>query len=285
MSPSTPRPARSDDAGRMPLVTTTDGVNLFYRDWGEGKPVVFMSGWALCSDMWAYQMAPLSQAGLRCVAYDRRGHGRSTDPGRGYDYDRLADDLATVLETLDLENVTLVAHSMACGELVRYLSRHRSRRVERALFLATAATPFLLKTPDNPNGIDESVFEHGRSLILRDFPQWLDDNAAPYFLPETSPGMADWTKRLMLQTSLQAALECNRTMTTTDFRPELPGIRVPTLLIHGDNDASAPLDLTGRPTAQAIPGARLEVYPGAPHGLYITHMERLNRDLLAFVRG
>src|SRR5687768_13307599 len=144
MLPATSHAVPSDAVVRAPSVTTTDGVDLFYRDWGDGKPILFMAGWALCSDMWAYQMAPLSQAGLRCVAYDRRGHGRSADPGRGYHYDRLADDLAAVLDALDLENVTLVAHSMACGEMVRYLTRHGDRRIERVVFLATAATPFLL---------------------------------------------------------------------------------------------------------------------------------------------
>jgi non-heme chloroperoxidase len=285
MATASLRSVSSGESGSAPFVTTTDGVDLFCRVWGEGKLMVFLSGWTLNSDMWAYQMAPLSRAGLRCVAYDRRGHGRSSDPGRGYDYDRLADDLAAVLETFDLREVVLVGHSFASGEMVRYLSRHGSQRVERVVFLAPAATPFLLKTADNPDGVDESVFEHWRGLLTRDFPGWIDDNAGPYFGEGVSAGMVEWTKRMMLQTSLQAALECNRAMTTTDFRAELGAITVPTLVIHGDHDASAPIDLTGRRTAQAIPGAELKVYPGAPHGLYVTHMETLNRDLLAFARG
>lgn len=281
-------PVPSVPAARFPAASflrTRDGVDLFYRDWGTGKPVVFLSGWALCSDMWNYQMVPLSQQGLRCIAYDRRGHGRSSDPGRGYDYDTLADDLASVLEALDLRDVTLVGHSMASGELVRYLSRYGDSRVERVVFLAPAATPFLLKTADNPDGIDASAFEYFRTqVLLRDFPRWMADNAPPFFVPETSSEMRDWIMGLMLRCSMKALIECNRSMTSTDFRAELPRIRIPSLVIHGDKDASAPIELTGRRTAQLIPGCRLEVYEGAPHGLFITHMERVNADLLAFAR-
>jgi pimeloyl-ACP methyl ester carboxylesterase len=277
---------REPKAHAGPVIRTRDGVELFYRDWGTGSPVVFLSGWTLASDMWAYQMAPLSEQGLRCIAYDRRGHGQSTDPGRGYDYDTLADDLAAVLDALDLRDVTLVGHSMAAGELVRYLSRHGDERVARLVFLAPANTPFLLKTPDNPDGIDASVFEYLRNqLLLRDFPRWLADNARPFVVPETSPEMMGWLMDQMRRCSMKAVIDCNRTMTTTDFRAELPRIRLPTLVIHGDRDASAPLELTGRKTARLIPGARLEVYEGAPHGLFVTHMERLNGDLLAFAKG
>ena len=143
-----------------PFIETRDGTQLFYRDWGSGAPLVFISGWALTSDCWGYQMAPLSDSGLRCIAYDRRGHGRSSDPGRGFDYDTLADDLAAVLDALDLKNVTLVAHSMAGGEAVRYLSRHGSKRVARVALIG-ATLPFLTKTADNPDGIDPAVFENG----------------------------------------------------------------------------------------------------------------------------
>jgi non-heme chloroperoxidase len=270
---------------RMPsVIQTRDGVALHYRDWGEGKPVLFLHAWALPSDMWNYQMVPLSESGLRCIAYDRRGHGRSSDPGRGYDFDTLADDLATVLETLDLREVTLVGHSFASGEMVRYLTRHGPERVARLVFVAPAATPFLLRTADNPDGVDGSVFEHFRqNLLLRDYPKWLEDNARPFFVAETSRDMMDWVKGMMLRASMKALIECNRAMTSTDFRPELPRIAVPTLVIHGDKDASAPIDLTGRRTAELIRGAELKVYEGAPHGLFITHMDRLNTDLLTFL--
>ncbi|NMO16281.1 alpha/beta hydrolase [Pyxidicoccus fallax] len=269
-----------------PYIRTRDGVELFCRDWGTGKPVVFLSGWALASDMWGYQMVPLSERGLRCIAYDRRGHGQSSDPGRGYDYDTLADDLAAVLDTLDLRDVTLVGHSMSAGEMVRYLTRHGDRRIARVLFLAPANTPFLLKTPDNPDGIDAAVFEHLRNnVFLRDYAGWLSQNADPFFVPETSAAMKDWVKDMMLRTSMKAVIDCNRAMTTTDFRAELARIQVPALVIHGDKDASAPIDLTGRKTAKLIPGAKLKVYEGAPHGLFVTHLDRLNGDLLAFVKG
>lgn len=267
------------------VIRTRDGVELYYRDWGTGRPVVFLSGWALTSEMWAYQMQPLSEQGLRCIAYDRRGHGRSSDPGRGYDFDTLADDLAAVLDALDLREVTVVAHSIASCELTRYLSRHGSGRIARLVYLAPV-TPFLLKTPDNPDGVDGAVFEHVRNhFYLRDFPGWLADNARPFVVPETSAAMVEWIANMMRGCSMKAVIDCNRAMTSTDFRAELARIHLPTLVIHGDKDASAPLELTGRKTARLIPGARLEVYEGAPHGLFVTHLERLNADLLAFVKG
>jgi pimeloyl-ACP methyl ester carboxylesterase len=267
------------------VIRTRDGVELYYRDWGTGRPVVFLAGWTLTSEMWAYQMQPLSEQGLRCIAYDRRGHGRSSDPGRGYDIDTLADDLAAVLDALDLRDVTLVGHSMASGELTRYLSRHGAGRIARLVFLAPM-TPFLLKTPDNPDGIDGSYFEQVRNQhFLRDFPGWIADNARPFVVAETSVSMMEWLMNQMRACSMKAVIDCNRMMVSTDFRPELARIRLPTLVIHGDKDASAPLELTGRKTARLIPGARLEVYEGAPHGLFVTHLERLNGDLLAFAKG
>ena len=264
-------------------IRTADHTRLFYRDWGHGTPLVFLSGWTLNSDMWSYQMEPLSRLGCRCIAYDRRGHGRSSDPGRGYDFDTLADDLDSVLSTLDLNNVTLVAHSIASGEAVRYLTRHGSARVARIAFIAPAATPYLLKTEDNPNGIDAALFEQGRVALSRSFPDWIEVNAAPYFGPGVSRAPLDWTIRMMLQTSQQAMLELARIQTITDFRAELARVRVPSLVVHGDRDASAPLELTGRPTAALIAGASLNVYEGAGHGLYFTHAEKLNQDLLAFL--
>jgi len=265
------------------IIRTADHTRLFYRDWGHGTPLVFLSGWTLNSDMWAYQMEPLSRLGCRCIAYDRRGHGRSSDPGRGYDFDTLADDLDSVLSTLDLSNVTLVAHSIASGEAVRYLTRHGSARVARIAFIAPAATPYLLKTEDNPNGIDGALFEQGRAALSRSFPDWIEANAAPYFGPGVSRAPLDWTIRMMLQTSHQAMLELAHVQTITDFRAELARVRVPSLVVHGDRDASAPLELTGRPTAALIAGASLNVYEGAGHGLYFTHAEKLNQDLLAFL--
>ncbi len=272
----------ADHARRAPFVERTDGTALFYRDWGTGTPVLFMASAGLNSAMWAYQMVPFVHAGYRCVAFDRRGHGRSSDPGRGYDFDTLSDDLAAVLEVLDLRDVTLVGHSMGCGEIVRYLTRHGSGRVARIALLAPT-TPFLLKTADNPHGIEKSLFESVRVAWLRDYPKWLAENARPFVMPDTSPHIIQWAMDLILQGSLQAAIECNVAVTETDFRGELVRIDRPALIIHGTADQSAPIDITGRPTAKLIPGSELKVYEGAPHGLFLTHIERLNGDLLQFV--
>jgi non-heme chloroperoxidase len=279
------RPARAPHRSG-PYVETRDGQQLFYKDWGAGAPVLLLGAWALPSDMWEYQMVPLSEQGLRCIAYDRRGHGRSSQPGTGYDYDTLADDLAAVLDALDLQGVTLVGMSMAGGEMVRYLTRNGHQRIARVVFVATDATPIRLQTADNPNGIPAERAEFfRRQLLLRDYPNWMEENRQPFFVPETSRQMQEWVRGMMLRTSMKALVECNRSMTSTDFRPELRTIAVPTLLIHGDKDVSAPLEVTGRPTAELIPRARLEVYEGAPHGLFLTHMERLTRDLLAFAKS
>ena len=268
----------------MSFIESGDGTRLFYKDWGTGKPVVFVAGWSVASDMWEYQLVPLAKQGLRCIAYDRRGHGRSDQPARGYDFDTLADDLSAVMERLDLRDVTLVGHSMGCGEIVRYLSRHGSRRVKRIALLGPTM-PFLLKTADNPDGVEPAAFEAVRTAMLQDRPKWLWDNADPFFVADTSQPMKAWIISLALQSSLLAWIECNIANVTADFRRELREVGVPALVIHGDADVSAPIDLTGRRTAQLIVGCRLEVYAGAPHGFFVTHRERLNRDLLEFARG
>lgn len=265
------------------FIRTSDGVDLFYRDWGKGKPVVFVAGWSLPSESWQYQMLPLVEQGYRTIAFDRRGHGRSSDPGRGYDFDTLADDLAAVLDALDLAGVTLVAHSMGCNEVVRYLSRHGSKRIERVALLGTM-TPCLAKRPDNPDGIDPAIFAMvRREQLMVDFPQWVEDNLPPFVAPDTPAPMRDWLRGLALQGSLHALCECNRALAEADFREELRGIALPVLLIGATLDASAPFDLTAVPTAQLLPQASFKVYEGAPHGMFITHRERVNRDLLEFI--
>ena len=189
------------------------------------------------------------------------------------------------MDSLDLKGVTLVGMSMAGGEMVRYLTRHGAGRVARLVFVGTAATPCRLQTPDNPTGIRAEQSEYFRqNVLLRDYPKWLEDNRAPFFVRETSPQLQDWIRMMMLGTSMKAIIECNRAAMSTDFRDELRTITLPTLVIHGDHDVSAPIDLTGRPTAALIRGARLNVYEGAPHGLFLTHMNRLNGDLLAFAK-
>jgi non-heme chloroperoxidase len=273
----------------VPFIRTETQVSLFYRDWGAGPPVVFCAAWALSSAAWQYQMIGSVDGGLRAVAYDRRGHGRSDDPGGGYDYDTLAEDLAVLIESLDLHEVTLVAHSMGSGEVVRYLSRHGSGRVARLLLVAPT-TPFLLKTEDNPDGVPAEFFAERRNEWRQDFARWISDNEAPYFgdgLPgnSVSPLLREWTKADMLATSLQAAIDFQLAASQTDFRGELPQIDVPTLVVQGDADASAPLGLTGARTAGLIPGCRLEVYEHGPHGLYLTHRDRLCHELLHFIHA
>jgi len=231
-------------------------------------------------------MLTLAEHGLRAIALDRRGHGRSDDPGRGYDYDTLADDVAELIDHLDLRELTLVGHSMGGGEIVRYLTRHGDARVAR-IALVAAAMPLMRATPDNPGGIPAEAAEQMRAGWRRDFGVWLTENADAYVgagLPgcEVSPMRRQRVLESILDTSLQAAVECNRAVVETDFRAELPKIAVPTLILHGDHDASVSLELGALRQAELIPGAELKVYENAPHGLYLTHPDRLAADLLAF---
>lgn len=268
----------------MPYIQAKDGTRLFVREWGEGRAVLFLHSWALSSQIWDDQMLALAEAGYRTIAFDRRGHGRSDIPPDGYDYDTLADDIAAVIRTLNLDQVALVGHSMGCGEAVRYLTRHGSSRVAR-LALVAPATPCLLQAADNPEGLPAAAFEAMRAAWREDFPKWISDNAEPFVGPETSAAKIAWITAMMLQTPVSVAIACNRTIAEADLRAEMKAIAIPSLVIHGDRDASAPLALTGQPTAALLPNGRLELYEGAPHGLMFTHAERLNRDLLAFLRA
>jgi pimeloyl-ACP methyl ester carboxylesterase len=282
--PATAAPKPAQAPKRPASIVARDGTRLYHRDWGEGRPVVFLAGWGLPSECWAYQAAALSEEGLRCIAYDRRGHGRSDAPWKGYDYDTLADDLAAVLEQLDLRDVVLVGHSMAGGEIVRYFSRHGGARVSRVLFLAPL-DPCPARKIDNPTGLPPELFEQFRTQVLmRDYPRWLEENARPFVTPDTSAEMVDWVRGLMLGTTTKALVECNRAATTADLRPEIANVKVPVLVIHGDKDASTPLETSGRRYAALAPNAELIVYAGAPHGLMFTHVERLNGDILRFAK-
>jgi non-heme chloroperoxidase len=266
----------------MPFITAKDGAQLYWCEWGAGAPILFLNSLGCTSRMWDYQIAAFADAGFRCIGFDRRGHGRSDQPAGGYDFDTFADDVATLVDHLDLTDLTLIAHSMAGGETVRYLTRRGSQRVARLILLAPT-TPMLLKTPDNPNGLPIEAFEALWAGWRSDYPKWVDDNLAPFFIPETSPAMMRWGATL-LQTSLPITLACARAMVEADFRAEMRGIDVPTLIVHGDRDRSMPVELTGKPSAELIPDCRLLVYPGAPHGLMFTHMGELNADLVAFMR-
>jgi non-heme chloroperoxidase len=204
----------------MPFITAKDGAELYWREWGEGAPVLFLSSLGSDSRMWDYQMAAFADEGFRCIGFDRRGHGRSDQPASGYDFDTFADDVAGLVGDLDLTDLTLIAHSMAGGEAVRYLIRHGSRRVARLVLLAPT-TPMLLKTHDNPNGLPTEAFEALWAQWRRDYPKWVADNVAPFFIPETSPAMMRWGATL-LQTSLPITLACSRALVEADFRAEMP---------------------------------------------------------------
>ena len=267
----------------MPMIQSHDGTSLFARRWGEGPPVLFVHGWALNSDGWQAAMLQTAQAGFQALAYDRRGHGRSDDPGRGYDYDSLADDLAAVIEEFDLKGVTLVGHSMGCGEITRYLTRYGDDRVSRVVMVAPFL-PYPTKTDDNPDGIaDSASLEAMRGMWAESFAGWLAQAAPPAFGPGASPEVVGQTVRAMLQCSVQAAIACNVTGAEADMRAALADIPTQTLVLQGDQDGSCPLELTGRKVAALMPKCRLKVYPGATHTLIIEQAREMMADILAFV--
>jgi pimeloyl-ACP methyl ester carboxylesterase len=272
----------------MPFIETADRTSLFVTDWGSGPPVVFTHAWGLRSDQWTYQVPALTDAGLRCVLYDRRGHGRSDRPATGYDIDTLADDLADVIDHFGLHEATLIAHSLGSKEAIRYLTRHGDARISR-LVLVAPVTPLLRRTADNPGGLDPALIDANYAAVAADVPKWCTDfeAAGPYFGTSAggSPGLIDWTMRMIVDTPLPVLLATLTVNADVDMRAELQKIQVPALIIHGDQDASAPIDITGRKTAELIGGARLTVYPGAGHGLYASDHDALNADLLAFING
>jgi non-heme chloroperoxidase len=278
------KPAAPVHRMRPATIVTADGLQLAYEDWGAGPTVVLAHSWALQSAMWRQQIPALVDAGFRVVAYDRRGHGRSEGNGQGYDIDALADDMAAMFEQLNLGDVTLVAHSMGSCEAVRYLTRHGHDRVARLVLLAPTL-PFMTKTADNPLGIDEALFEQGWALWRQDFAKWVADNTEPFFTPRTPSETKAWMARMTEACPVPVALAVSRAFVGVDFRPDLAAIRLPTLILHGDADASTPLEITGVPTAAAIEGSRLVVLPGAPHGLFVTHDEEINRAIVDFARA
>jgi non-heme chloroperoxidase len=271
----------------MPFVETKDRTSLYYNDWGTGRPVVFIHGWAIGGDMWEYQTTYFADQGLRCIAYDCRGCGRSSKPGDGYDHDTFADDLASLIEALELDAVSIVAHSMGGNYVTRYLSRHRADRIARVALVGTT-TPFLLKTADNAGGVDKAVFDGMVAALREDRPHFATVSAAPFFggggsNGPVSPEILQWAVGLFMQASPQATIAMVPMMFETDFRPEMDGFTMPTLVIHGDLDTNAPIEVTGRATAEAIEGSELKVYEGAAHGLFFTEKDRLNADLLEFI--
>ncbi|WP_295994372.1 alpha/beta hydrolase [Rugamonas sp.] len=270
-------------------VTAKDGTVLYYKDWGSGPVVVFSHGYPLSSDAWENQMLFLSQHGYRVIAHDRRGFGRSSQPSTGYDYDTFADDLATLLDALDIKQATFIGHSMGGGEVARYVGRHGQKRVAKVALVA-AVTPFLLKTADNPNGAPKEFFDGFRSAVTSDRAQWNKDVSMPYYNfnrpgAKVSEGVREDYWRQGMNTGMQAAYQAIGAFSETDFRDDLKKITVPTLIIHGSDDQIVPIEISGNVAAKLVKHAQLIVYDGGSHGLLLTQKDRLNADLLAFLKS
>ena len=258
---------------------TRSGATLFVRDWGAGPPVLLLAGWGMTSDLWAPVMLRLNAAGLRTVAYDRRGHGRSSDPGE-VSYDLLADDLADVLAALDLAACTVVAHSGAGGEVVRCMTRHGPSGIAR-LVLVAATLPAPTRTARNPEGLDPALFEAVNRQLSDDLPGWIDANARPFVAPETSDRTIDWLAAMVLGCSRRILVDYQRIIAATDFRDEMRALTLPVTIVQGDRDVSAPEALCGRRTAALLPHAELLLYEGVAHGPMVTHAARLAEDIAA----
>jgi non-heme chloroperoxidase len=268
-------------------IVTTEGARIFYKDWGQGRPVVFSHGWPLQADAWDDQMMALAGRGFRTIAHDRRGHGRSSQAWEGNDLDHYADDLAALIEALDLREAILVGHSTGGGEVTRYLGRHGAKRVSK-LILISAIPPLMVKTPANPGGLPIEVFNDLRAGLLRDRAQFYRDLSLPFFganRPDSkvSPGVRDAFFGWCMQAGLKASYDCIKAFSETDLTEDLRKIELPTLLIHGDDDQIVPIADSSMLSSKVLKNANLKVYPGAPHGLFATHRDRLNGDLFEFV--
>jgi len=285
---STPQLQHQEQSGSTPrTIETADGTQLYYKDWGHGPAIVLIHGWPLSSDSWDDVALGLANAGYRTIAYDRRGFGRSSQPWSGYDYDTLADDLAAVIEQLALEDVVLIGFSMGGGEVARYMSRHGGRHVSKAV-LVSSVTPYMLHTDDNPEGTPASAFETMTESMVTDrakfFSSFFRDfyGVGPLTHP-TSDAQVDASRTTAMQASLKATLACAESFATTDFRPDMSAFTVPTLIIHGTEDKTVPIDAAARAALRAIPSARLIEYSGAPHGILATHKALVTKDILDFL--
>jgi non-heme chloroperoxidase len=271
----------------MAFIETKDGVQLHVKDNGKGRAVLLIHGWPLTGDMFEYQTLALLEAGYRVITYDRRGFGQSGHPATGYDYDTFADDLAAILDKLDLQGVTLVGFSMGGGEIARYLSRHGTKRIAKTVLIGSVV-PYLLKTADNPDGVDQSVFDDMKAQIRKDRFAFLQTFAKQFYgvgivSSPVSGGILDWSFILAVMASPLATIQCVDAFGKTDFRKDLDSFTVPTLIIHGTSDKTVPIDTSGRSAAKGIKGAKLIEYDGEPHGLFATVPDKLNADLKAFI--
>ncbi len=274
----------------MSTITTRDGTLIYYKDWGAGPPIVFSHGWPLTSDSWESQMMYLASRGFRCIAHDRRGHGRSSQPWDGNEMDTYADDLAELIEALDLTGATLIGFSTGGGEVARYIGRHGTKRVAKAVLVA-AVPPLMLKTEANPDGLPIEVFDGLRAGSLTDRAQLYKDIASgPFFGfnragAQISQGMIDWFWLQGMMGGHKNTYDCIKAFSETDFTEDLKKFDVPTLIIHGDDDQIVPFIAAGNASVKLVPNATLKVYSGAPHGLTDTHKDQLNADLLAFLQA
>ncbi len=274
----------------MSTITTKDGTEIYYKDWGIGSPVVFSHGWPLNADAWDEQAIFLASRGFRCISYDRRGHGRSSQPWGGNDYDTFADDLAALMQVLNLKSAVLVGHSAGGGDIVRYIARHGAGRVSKAV-LVSAIPPLMLKTTANPGGVSIEAFDSTRAALLADRSQFYRDlGTGPFYGAnrpgsKVSQGVKDAFWAWSMQAGLRNAYEGIKAFSETDFTEDLKKIDVPTLVLHGEDDQNVPIANSALRSSKILREATLKIYPGAPHGLTVTHRDQFNDDLLAYLKS